>query len=81
MGVLVSSPRWRDCAQRDYRIRFGSRAARISFGVVASRESTVLAERLIAESVRKQGIDRDQLTLHAEPLRGDRVCRGGDEGR
>lgn len=34
--------------------------------MVASRESTVLAERLIAESVRKQGIDRDQLTLHAD---------------
>jgi len=34
--------------------------------MVASRESAVLAERLIAESVHKQQIDRDQLTLHAD---------------
>jgi putative transposase len=34
--------------------------------MVASRESDVLAERLIAESVRKQQVDRDQLTLHAD---------------
>jgi putative transposase len=35
--------------------------------MVASRESAVLAERLIAESVRKQKIvDRGQLTLHAD---------------
>lgn len=34
--------------------------------MVASRESDVLAERLIAESVRKQNIDRGQLTLHAD---------------
>lgn len=34
--------------------------------MVASRESEVLAERLIAESVRKQRIDRGQLTLHAD---------------
>lgn len=34
--------------------------------MVASRESAVLAERLIAESVRKQRVDRDQLTLHAD---------------
>jgi putative transposase len=34
--------------------------------MVASRESAVLAERLIAEAVRKQGVDRDQLTLHAD---------------
>jgi putative transposase len=34
--------------------------------MVASRESAVLAERLIAESVRKQRVDRGQLTLHAD---------------
>jgi putative transposase len=34
--------------------------------MVASRESAVLAERLIAEAVRKQQVDRDQLTLHAD---------------
>lgn len=34
--------------------------------MVASRESAVLAERLIAESVRKQDVDRGQLTLHAD---------------
>jgi putative transposase len=33
---------------------------------VASRESAVLAERLIAEAVRKQQVDRDRLTLHAD---------------
>ena len=33
---------------------------------VAHRESAVLAERLIAESVGKQGVDRDRLTLHAD---------------
>jgi len=34
--------------------------------MVASREYAVLAERLIAEAVRKQQIDRGQLTLHAD---------------
>lgn len=34
--------------------------------MVASRESDVLAERLIAESVRKQHVARGQLTLHAD---------------
>jgi putative transposase len=34
--------------------------------MVASHESAALAERLIAESIRKQGIDRDQLTIHAD---------------
>ena len=34
--------------------------------MVASRESDVLAERLIADSVRKQNIDPGQLTLHAD---------------
>lgn len=34
--------------------------------MVASRESDVLAERLIAESVRKQKVDPGQLTLHAD---------------
>ncbi|PZS35032.1 MAG: IS3 family transposase [Pseudonocardiales bacterium] len=34
--------------------------------MVASRESAVLAERLISEAVRQQNIDRNQLTLHAD---------------
>jgi putative transposase len=34
--------------------------------MVASRESAVLAERLIADAVAKQHVDRDQLTLHAD---------------
>jgi putative transposase len=34
--------------------------------MVAFRESAVLAERLIAEAVRKQQVDRGQLTLHAD---------------
>jgi hypothetical protein len=34
--------------------------------MVASRESKVLAERLFAEAIRKQGIERDQLTIHAD---------------
>jgi putative transposase len=34
--------------------------------MVASRESAVLAERLITEAVRKQNVDRGQLTLHAD---------------
>jgi len=34
--------------------------------MVASRESDILAERLIAESIRKQKVDRGQLTLHAD---------------
>jgi putative transposase len=34
--------------------------------MVASRESGVLAERLFAETIRKQGISRDQLTIHAD---------------
>ena len=34
--------------------------------MVASRESAVLAERLIAESIRKQQVDRGRLTLHAD---------------
>lgn len=34
--------------------------------MVASRESATLAERLIADSLRKQGIGRDQLTIHAD---------------
>ena len=34
--------------------------------MVASRESAVLAERLIAESVRQQKVDPGQLTLHAD---------------
>ena len=34
--------------------------------MVAPRESTSLAKRLIAETCRRQGIDRDQLTLHAD---------------
>jgi putative transposase len=34
--------------------------------MVASRESSILAERLFAETIRKQGIRRDQLTIHAD---------------
>ena len=34
--------------------------------MVASRESAVLAERLITEAVRKQHVDRGQLTWHAD---------------
>lgn len=34
--------------------------------MVASRESGTLAERLITDTLRKQGIDRDQLTIHAD---------------
>ena len=34
--------------------------------MLAHRESAALAQRLIAESCRKQDIERDQLTLHAD---------------
>lgn len=34
--------------------------------MVASCERAALAERLLADSVRKQGVDRDQLTIHAD---------------
>lgn len=34
--------------------------------MVATRESAALAERLLADSIRKQGVDRGQLTLHAD---------------
>ena len=34
--------------------------------MVASRESAALAEELLARPVAKQGIDRDQLTIHAD---------------
>ena len=34
--------------------------------MVASRDSAALAERLLAETIVKQGIDRDQLTIHAD---------------
>ncbi len=34
--------------------------------MVARRESAVLARRLVSESIEKQGIARDQLTLHAD---------------
>ena len=34
--------------------------------MVATRESAALAERLIADSVRKQGIEPDSLTIHAD---------------
>lgn len=34
--------------------------------MVAPRESARLAKRLIRETVEKQGVDRDQLTLHAD---------------
>jgi hypothetical protein len=34
--------------------------------MVASRESKILAERLFAETIAKQGIQADQLTIHAD---------------
>jgi putative transposase len=34
--------------------------------MVAHRESAILAERLIAEAIRKQHISKDQLTIHAD---------------
>jgi len=34
--------------------------------MLATRESASLAERLLADSVRKQGVDPDQLTVHAD---------------
>jgi putative transposase len=34
--------------------------------MLAARESASLAERLLADSVRKQGVERDQLTIHAD---------------
>ena len=34
--------------------------------MVASQESAQLAERLLADTIRKQDVDRDQLTLHAD---------------
>jgi len=34
--------------------------------MVASRESALLAERLISETIAKQGVDRDQLVIHSD---------------
>jgi putative transposase len=34
--------------------------------MLATRESASLAERLLADSIRKQGVDPDQLTIHAD---------------
>ena len=34
--------------------------------MVASRESSALAERLLAETIRRHGVDPDQLTIHAD---------------
>ncbi len=34
--------------------------------LLAENESAVLAEKLLADSIAKHGIDRDQLTLHAD---------------
>lgn len=34
--------------------------------MLASRELGELAERLLADSIRKQGVDRNQLTTHAD---------------
>jgi putative transposase len=34
--------------------------------LIADAESKVLAERLLADTIAKQGIDRDQLTIHAD---------------
>ena len=40
--------------------------------LLAERESATLAEALIAETCAKQGIERDQLTIHAD--RGSSMC-------
>lgn len=41
--------------------------SRLAVGwMVARRESAALAQRLIAETVDKQGVERDQVTLHAD---------------
>ncbi len=34
--------------------------------MVATRESATLAERLLADTIRKQGVDRGQLTIHSD---------------
>ena len=34
--------------------------------MLATREAAELAERLLADSIRKQGVERDQLTIHAD---------------
>jgi putative transposase len=34
--------------------------------MLATRESAELAERLLADSIRKQGVERDQLVIHAD---------------
>src|SRR5579884_2108208 len=34
--------------------------------VLAMRESASLAERLLADSIHKQGVERDQLTIHVD---------------
>lgn len=34
--------------------------------LIAERESAVLAEKLLADTITKQGVDRDQLTIHAD---------------
>ena len=34
--------------------------------MLATREAASLAERLLADSIRKQGVERDQLTIHAD---------------
>ncbi len=34
--------------------------------MLATREAASLAERLLADSIRKQGVDQDQLTIHAD---------------
>ena len=41
--------------------------------LIATRESTILAERLIRETLTKEGINRDELTIHADrgsPMKG-----------
>ena len=46
--------------------------------MVAERESAVLAERLIAETIGKEGVDTDRLTLHADrgtSMRSKRVAQ------
>lgn len=52
----------------------------------ASRESAILAKKLIRETCAKQGIPREQLTLHADcgsrhEVEGGGLRSGGSEAR
>ncbi len=43
-----------------------SSPAKSSAGAIAERESAKVARRLITETCRREGVDRDQLTIHAD---------------